>query len=98
MTFDTLSYARRLKASGFTEQQAETLAEATRDVVVQDFAANFATKADIAGLKSDLATLEQRFTALLENQALRLTVRMGIMLATGLSLVIAILGALIKFH
>jgi hypothetical protein len=98
MTFDTLTYAWRLKASGFTDQQAETLAEATRDVVVQDFSANFATKSDIAGLKADIAPLEQRFTALLENQALRLTVRMGIMLAAGLSLVIAILGALIKFH
>jgi hypothetical protein len=34
----------------------------------------------------------------LDNLALRLTVRTGIMLAAGLSLVIAILGALIKFH
>jgi hypothetical protein len=55
MTFDSLTYARRLKASGFTEQQAETLADATRDVFVADFAANFATKAD-------LTALEQRLT------------------------------------
>jgi hypothetical protein len=34
----------------------------------------------------------------LDNLALRLTVRMGVMLAGGLSLAIAILGALIKFH
>ena len=34
----------------------------------------------------------------LDNLALRLTVRMGVMLASGLSLAIAILGALIKFH
>lgn len=34
----------------------------------------------------------------LDNLALRLTVRTGIMLAAGLSLAIAILGALIKFH
>jgi hypothetical protein len=56
MTFDSLSYARRLKASGFTEQQAETLADATRDIFVQDFTSSFATKAD-------LAALEQRLTA-----------------------------------
>jgi hypothetical protein len=48
--------------------------------------------------KADIAALEQRFTALIETQALRLTVRVGVMLAAGLSLVIAILGMLIKFH
>ena len=31
MTFDTLDFSRRLKSAGFTEQQAETLAEATRE-------------------------------------------------------------------
>jgi hypothetical protein len=34
----------------------------------------------------------------LDNLALRLTVRMGFMIAAGLSLAVAILGALIKFH
>ena len=33
MAFDTLSYARRLKASGFSDQQAETLADATKELV-----------------------------------------------------------------
>ena len=33
MAFDTLSYARRLKTCGFTDQQAETLADKTRDLV-----------------------------------------------------------------
>ncbi len=30
MTFDTLAYARRPKAAGFTDAQAETIAEAAR--------------------------------------------------------------------
>ncbi len=34
----------------------------------------------------------------LDSLALRLTVRMGVMFAAGLSLTVAILGALIKFH
>lgn len=34
----------------------------------------------------------------LDNLGLRLTVRMGLMIAAGLSLAVAILGALIKFH
>jgi hypothetical protein len=36
MAFDTLEYARRLKGAGFTDQQAEILAEATRDLVAEE--------------------------------------------------------------
>ena len=90
MAFDTLSYARRLKASGFSDEQAETLADATRELVVQDFA----TKGDIATLKTDLVALEQRITAAMDNLSLRLTVRVGVMLAAGL----LILGVVLKLH
>jgi len=106
MTFDTLSYARRLKQAGLPEAQAEAIADATRELVVQDVA----TKADIAALKSDIAglraelksdiagvrsemsALDQRLTALIETQGLRLTVRLGGLIAVG----IAILAAIIK--
>jgi hypothetical protein len=36
MAFDTLEYARRLKGAGFSEQQAEVLAEATRDLIADE--------------------------------------------------------------
>jgi hypothetical protein len=36
MTFDTLEFSRRLKGAGFTEQQAEVLAEATRELVTDE--------------------------------------------------------------
>jgi hypothetical protein len=36
MTFDTLEFSRRLKGAGFTEQQAEVLAEATRELVTEE--------------------------------------------------------------
>lgn len=36
MTFDTLDFSRRLKSAGFTEQQAEVLAEATRELVTDE--------------------------------------------------------------
>jgi type VI protein secretion system component VasF len=98
MTFDTLSYARRLRQAGVPEPQAEAMADATRELVVQEFA----TKADLAGIeqriKSDLAALEQRLTAAMETLSLRLTVRMGVMLAAGLSLVVALIGVLIRSH
>ena len=99
MTFDTLSYARRLKQAGLPEAQAEAIADATRELVVQDFA----TKSDIAALRAEISaveqrlsgnilSLDQRLTALIEAQGLRLTVRLGGLIAIG----IAVLAAIIK--
>jgi|HubBroStandDraft_5_1064220.scaffolds.fasta_scaffold1500863_1 hypothetical protein len=87
MSFDSLTFARRLKAAGFTEAQAEALADANREMVVHDLAT-----------KDDLTGLETRLMSVIESVTLRITVRMGIMLAAGLSLMTAIMGALIKFH
>ena len=55
MSFDTLSYARRLKASGFTDQQAETLADATKELVTDQMV----TK---SFLESELDKLSMRLT------------------------------------
>jgi hypothetical protein len=126
VAFDTLSYARRLKQAGVPEAQAEAMADATRELVVQDFAtkgdiaslkADIAAldqrfkadiaglktelKADIAGLKTelammalktDLAALDQRLTAAMDTLGLRLTVRMGGLIAIG----VGVLAAIIK--
>ena len=48
-------------------------------------------------IMTDLATKED-LTIALENMGLRLSVRFGVMLAAGLSLMTAILGALLRFH
>ena len=53
-SFDTLAYARKLREAGFTEQQAETQAEALRAVVEE----NLATKQDIANVQRDLKEME----------------------------------------
>jgi hypothetical protein len=55
MTFDTLEYSRRLKSAGFSEQQAEVLAEATRDLVAEEMV----TK---TFLQSELEKLSMRLT------------------------------------
>jgi hypothetical protein len=87
MTFDTLSYARRLKQAGVPDSQAEAMADATRELVVTEFAT-----------KADLAALEQRLIAAMDTRGLRLTVRMGVMLAAAVSLMTAIIGLLIRSH
>lgn len=58
-SFDTLTYAKKLKEAGFTDQQAEAQADALR-AIVND---NLATKHDIeelrAGTKQDIALVQR---------------------------------------
>jgi hypothetical protein len=55
MSLDTLEFSRRLKSAGFTEQQAEVLAEATRELVTDEMV----TK---AFLQSELEKQSMRLT------------------------------------
>lgn len=71
LAIDTLAFAKKLKAAGFTDEQAETLAHAQAELIDERLAT-----------KSDLERLE-----------LRLTIRMGGMLA----LAVAFLAALKLF-
>ncbi len=59
IAFDTHRFVKRLTESGFTERQAETLAE--EHVALLN--ANLATKADIAEIKADIDALRQSTTA-----------------------------------
>jgi hypothetical protein len=83
MTFDSLTFARRLKSAGFTEAQAEALADANRELMVPDLA----TKADLAALKAELL-------AAIEGLGLRMTIRLGAMIGVA----VAILGAILRLH
>ncbi len=60
IAFDTHRFVKRLTESGFTEKQAETLAE--EHVALLN--ANLATKADIAAVKADIAKVEASMDAL----------------------------------
>ena len=60
IAFDTHRFVKRLTESGFTEKQAETLAE--EHVALLN--ANLATKADIAAVKTDIAKVEASMDAL----------------------------------
>ena len=54
IAFDTHRFVKRMTESGFTEKQAETLAE--EHVALLN--ANLATKADIAKIETDIAKIE----------------------------------------
>ncbi len=72
IAFDTHRFVKRLTESGFTEQQAETLAE--EHVALLN--ANLATKTDIARIEADIARVEASIEAGIE--ALRQETRAGI--------------------
>ena len=52
--FDTLACARRLKAAGVDEAQAEAHAEAVRDAITEGVATRADLKAAVADLKADM--------------------------------------------
>ena len=62
IAFDTHRFVKRLTESGFTEKQAETLAE--EHVALLN--ANLATKADVAAVKADVDALRQETKAAIE--------------------------------
>ena len=79
--FDTLGYAKRLRDAGIPQQQAEAHAEAAREFIMGELV----TRTDLLAAKQELQTA-------MDNPGLRLTVRLGVMLAAA----IAILGAIVK--
>jgi hypothetical protein len=77
--FDTSGYAKRLRDGGVPQAQAEAHAEAARDFIMVELF----TKPDALALKQELQTS-------IENLGLRLTIRLGGMLAAGIAILAAI--------
>ena len=87
ITFDTLVYAKKLRQAGVPEEQAEVHAEALAVIIDE----KLATKRDLneleISLKRDMKELELRLKH-------DLTLRLGAMLATGIT-IIALLVTLV---
>lgn len=67
--FDTLTFARRLREAGFSEAQAEGLAEAFRDASMEALA----TKPDIGQLRHDMELLRADLGARIDRVETKLT-------------------------
>ena len=61
VAFDTLAYANKLKQGGFSDHQAEVLAEVQADSIRDLIDEKLATKYDIALVKRDIKELEMNF-------------------------------------
>ena len=81
--FDSLGYAKKLRDAGVSQDQAEAHAESAREFIMTEVAT-----------RSDLDVLRRELENKLDTQTLRLTVRTGVMLAAGLS----ILAAVLRLH
>ena len=82
--FDTLGYAKRLRDAGIPPPQAEAHAEAAREFIM----AELVTKTDLHSTVQNAVAL---LDAKIEAQTLRLTVRLGGLLAAGIALLAAVL-------
>ena len=99
--FDTLGYAKRLRDGGVPNPQAEAHAEAAREFIMTELV----TRQDLLAVRQDLQetelrlkeamnALEARLEAKIDTQTLRLTVRLGGIVAAG----IGILALIERLH
>jgi hypothetical protein len=73
--FDTLGYAKRLRDAGVPNPQAEAHAEAAREFIMTELVT-----------KQDLAATKQELQAAVDTLTLRLTVRLGGIVAAGIGI------------
>ena len=81
IAFDTLKFTRRLKAGGFTAEQAETAAEAFAEAVTDELV----TKNDTELLKRDIELLRRDLSQEIAGAELRITIRIGGMIAVAVT-------------
>ena len=92
ITFDTHAYVKKLKAVGFTEEQAETLATTQANLIDERLATKHDIKELDTSLKRDMKELETSLKRDIKESELRLIIKLGAMLTT----VIIIVAALVK--
>ena len=83
LVFDTLAYAKKLKAVGFTEDQAEVQAEELAKVIDENLATKHDLKVLEIALKRDLKELE-----------LHLTLKVGAMMSASIAIIVTLVKLL----
>ena len=78
--FDTFGYSKRLRDAGVPQLQAEAHAEAAGEFVMAELVT-----------KTAIQTLTTHFDAKLDNLSLRLTLRLGLLLVAGISILAAVI-------
>src|SRR5436305_14018702 len=89
-TFDTLGYAKRLREAGVPNPQAEGHAEAAREFIMTELV----TRQDFLAA---ISALEARLEAKIDTLTLRLTVRLGGIIAAGFGMLAVAIGTMALF-
>jgi hypothetical protein len=84
--FDTLGYAKRLREAGVPNPQAEGHAEVAREFIMIELVTKQDLQAAINSLEARLGARIDALQAAMETQTLRLTVRLGGIVAAGISI------------
>ncbi len=84
ITFDTLMYAKKLEAKGFTPEQAEAQVEMIKEVIDNQLA----TKQDINELKRELQDVRRDIKEAMD----KIIIRMGSLLV----IAVGVLAAIVK--
>lgn len=58
VTFDTLKFSRKLRDAGFSEQQAEAMSEAQKEVLAESLDVSLASKADILRIEAEIKLIK----------------------------------------
>ena len=84
--FDTLGYAKRLREAGVSGPQAEGHAEAAREFIMIELVTKQDLQVAINSLEARLGARIDTLQAAMETQTLRLTVRLGGIVAAGIGI------------
>ena len=82
--FDTLGYAKRLREAGVPNPQAEGHAEAAREFIMIELVTKQDLQAAVNSLEARLGGRIDALQAAMDTLTLRLTVRLGGMIAAGI--------------
>lgn len=88
--FNTLKYAKMLEEVGFSRNQAETSVKLLADTMEENLASKQDMKDLRVELRQEMKDLGVEFRQELKNLEMRLTVRMGAMLAGTIAILTAI--------
>ncbi|MBF0607427.1 MAG: DUF1640 domain-containing protein [Candidatus Magnetobacterium sp. LHC-1] len=81
LIFDTHAYVKKLKAVGFTEEQAEVQAAALSELIEE----GLATKRDLKELEISLKREVELIRRDMKELELRLSIRLGTIMAAGIA-------------
>jgi hypothetical protein len=91
IAFDSLGYARHLRDHGVAQEQAEAHADAARTYIMGELVTREDLRVALENLDLRLDNLDLRLTGRIDGLALKLTIRLGVMMAAA----VGVLGTMV---